>query len=112
MTGPLDAEDAKLITLARGARGRAGSSQGAAVRDTDGRTYAAAAVDLPSLQLTAAQAAIALAVSSGATALEAVAVVGGGLGPDPASVAAARDLHTQVLITAHADGTVVDRAQL
>jgi hypothetical protein len=112
MTDPLDAEDAKLVTLARGARGRAGSPEGAAVRDTDGRTYAAAAVDLPSLQLTAAQAAVALAVSSGATALEAVVIVGGGLGPDPASVAVARDLHTPVLITAHADGTVVDRVQL
>ena len=41
-----------------------------------GRTYVAATVDLPSLQLTAVQAAVAAAVSSGAQALEAVAVVG------------------------------------
>ena len=39
----LDAEDAKLVMLARGAMGRAGSGQGAAVRDLDGRTYAARA---------------------------------------------------------------------
>ena len=34
----LDPEDAKLITLARSARARNGAAQGAAVRDTDGRT--------------------------------------------------------------------------
>ena len=33
----LDAEDAKLVTLARGARARAGAAEGAAVRDDDGR---------------------------------------------------------------------------
>ncbi|HEY4992801.1 MAG TPA: hypothetical protein VII33_12040, partial [Nakamurella sp.] len=33
--GP-DAEDAKLITLARGARARTGAAEGAAVRDGDG----------------------------------------------------------------------------
>ena len=43
----LDPEDAKLITLARSARGRTGAAEGAAVRDTDGRTYLAATVDLP-----------------------------------------------------------------
>lgn len=37
----LDAEDTKLLTLARGAMGRTGGAGGAAVRDTDGRTYAA-----------------------------------------------------------------------
>ena len=73
---PLDPEDAKLVTLARGARGRTSALEGAAVRDDDGRTYAAATVALPSLRLTAVQAAVAAAVSSGAQALEAVAVVG------------------------------------
>jgi hypothetical protein len=33
----LDAEDAKLVTLARGAMGRAEATSGAAVRDADGR---------------------------------------------------------------------------
>lgn len=75
--GPLDPEDAKLVILARGARARvAGAQEGAAVRDTDGRTYAAASVDLPSLQLSAVQAAVAAAVSSGARGLEAAVVVG------------------------------------
>ena len=33
------------------------------MRDTDGRTYSAASVDLPSLQLSALQAAVAMAIS-------------------------------------------------
>lgn len=73
----LDAEDAKILTLARSARARTGAVGGAAVRDTDGRTYAAADVALPSLRLTALQLAVASAVSSGATGLEAAAVVTG-----------------------------------
>ena len=40
----LHPEDAKLVTLARSARGRTGAAEGAAVRDTDGRTYVAAGV--------------------------------------------------------------------
>ena len=47
--GDLDPEDAKIVTLARSARARTGAAEGAAVRDTDGRTYAAATVALPSL---------------------------------------------------------------
>jgi hypothetical protein len=72
----LSAEDAKLITLARAARARQSAIQGAAVRDTDGRTYSATTVSLPSLSLTALQTAVAMAVSSGAPGLEAAAVVG------------------------------------
>lgn len=34
----LDAEDAKLVVLARGAMARAEAGSGAAVRDQDGRT--------------------------------------------------------------------------
>jgi hypothetical protein len=45
------------------------------VRDTDGRTYAAATVSLPSLQISAIQLAVAMAVSSGVGGLEAAAVV-------------------------------------
>ena len=71
----LQPEDAKLVTLARSARGRTGAPEGAAVRDTDGRTYLAATVSLPSLQLSALQAAVAAAVSSGVEGLEAAAVV-------------------------------------
>jgi cytidine deaminase len=71
-----DPEDAKLLILARAHRARAGSSTGAAVRDTDGRTYSAAQVDLPSLRLSAVQLAVALAATSGVRGLEAVVVVG------------------------------------
>jgi hypothetical protein len=83
----LDPEDAKLITLARSARARTGAQEGAAVRDDTGRTYVATTVDLPSLQLTALQGAVAAAVSSGVTALEAAAVVTDLLDVDSAVVA-------------------------
>jgi cytidine deaminase len=70
-----DPEDAKLLTLARASRARAGSTEAAAVRDSDGRTYSATNVDLPTLQLTALQVAVAMAISSGVTGLEAALVV-------------------------------------
>ena len=76
VTEPTDPEDRKIITLARAARARTQAAEGAAVRDTDGRTYAATSVGLPTLQLSAVQVAVAMAVSSGAPGLEAVAVVG------------------------------------
>jgi hypothetical protein len=93
----LPAEDAKLVTLARSARARTGAAQGAAVRDGDGRTYVAASVTLPSLQLSALQVAVAMAVSSGAPGLEAAVV----LGADPSDAdgeAAARDVATDITI--------------
>jgi hypothetical protein len=71
----LDPEDAKILALARATRARNGSPAGAAVRDINGRTYAGATVDLPSLRLSALRVAVALAVSSGAEGLEAAAVV-------------------------------------
>ncbi len=71
----LDAQDAKLVTLARGARSRIGSRGGAAVRDDMGRTYSAADIALPSLTLSALQLAIAQAAMSGAVGLEAAVVV-------------------------------------
>ena len=46
------------------------------MRDTDGRTYVATTVALPSLALSALQVAVAMAVSSGALGLEAAAIVG------------------------------------
>jgi hypothetical protein len=72
----LSPEDQKLVVLARSARARTRAAQGAAVRDTDGRTYVASSVTLPSLQLSALQVAVAMAVSSGAPGLEAAAVLG------------------------------------
>lgn len=72
----LEPEDEKLVTLARSARARTGAVQGAAVRDTDGRTYVAATVALTALRLTALQVAVAMAVSSGSRGLEAAVVLG------------------------------------
>ena len=71
-------EDAKLVTLARATRARTGAAEGAAVRDLDGRTYAAATVDLPSLRVSALGACLAMAVASGAKGLEAAVVLGEG----------------------------------
>src|SRR5206468_2017041 len=87
-----DPEDEKIVLLARSARARTQAAEGAAVRDTDGRTYAATTVELPSFQVTALQAAIAAAVSSGADGLEAAAVVTNQPMVDGASVQAVRDL--------------------
>jgi malonate-semialdehyde dehydrogenase (acetylating) / methylmalonate-semialdehyde dehydrogenase len=72
----LSAEDRKLVTLARATRARTGAAEGAAVRDLDGRTYAAATVDLPSLQVSAIGVCVAMAVASGSKGLEAVVVLG------------------------------------
>lgn len=88
----LSAEDNKLVTLARSARARVGAVEGAAVRDQDGRTYAAATVALPSLAVTALQLAVASAAASGATKIEAAAVVTEASELDGAGHAAVRDL--------------------
>ncbi|MEU1399757.1 cytidine deaminase [Micromonospora zamorensis] len=104
----LSAEDGKLVVLARGARGRVGAVEGAAVRDQDGRTYAAASVTLPSLTLTALQLAVASAVAAGASRLEAAAVVTEASTLDGAGHAAVRDLTVDAPIhVAAPDGTVL-----
>jgi hypothetical protein len=104
----LDGEDAKLVTLARAARARAGSVEGAAVRDGDGRTYAAVSVSLPSLSITALQLSVASAVAAGASRLEAAAVVTEASTLDDAGLAAVRDLGTGVPIhMAGPDGTIL-----
>jgi hypothetical protein len=97
-------EDQKIITLARAARARAEAAEGAAVRDETGRTYAAATVELPSLRLSALQVAVAMAVSSGATDLEAAALVTGGE-PGTADIAAVRDVGAEArILVAGLDG--------
>ncbi|MGC4109667.1 MAG: cytidine deaminase [Nocardioides sp.] len=78
----LSAEDRKLVTLARATMARTGAGEGAAVRDLDGRTYAAAAVTLTSLQLTALEVCVAMALSSGSRGLEAAVRLGGDGEPD------------------------------
>lgn len=85
----MNPEDAKIVTLARGARLRAhvphtGLAEGAAVRDSDGRTYAAATVENgdPGLTTSALRAAVVAAASSGARNFEAAVVVTEGLVSD------------------------------
>ncbi len=104
----LDAEDAKLVTLARAARARVGATEGAAVRDADGRTYTGASVSLPSLSLSALQLSVASAAAAGATGLEAAVVVSDSSTLDPTSRAAVRDLSEDAPIhIAASDGTVL-----
>jgi len=67
----MDAEDEKLLTLARSVLPRArGAQEGAAVRDDMGRTYAGASVEVADLRLSALEVAVAMAVSSGVRRLE------------------------------------------
>jgi hypothetical protein len=104
----LSAEDAKLVTLARAARARIQAIEGAAVRDGDGRTYAAATVALPSLALSALQLAVAMAVAAGARSLEAAAVVTEASTVDGDGYAAVRDLNPAAPVHAAApDGTLL-----
>ncbi|WP_156722819.1 cytidine deaminase [Streptomyces apocyni] len=105
---PIAPEDQKIVTLARSARARNGVPEGAAVRDETGRTYVAGTVDLDSLKLSALRTAVAMAVASGATSLEAAAVVSAADAVADDDRAAVRDLggpKTPVLL-AGPDGTV------
>jgi hypothetical protein len=92
MAEQLDAKDAKLVVLARAAMTRAEADSAAAVRDIDGRTYAAAPVNLSALELTGLQA----AVSSGATGLEAAVLVAGST--DDPGIAVVRELSPTALV--------------
>jgi hypothetical protein len=87
----LSAEDTKLVTLARATRARTRAAEGAAVRDSDGRTYAAATVDLPSLQVSALGVCVAMAVASGSRGLEAAVVLTEADAVAEADLAALRD---------------------
>lgn len=105
------AEDQKLVVLARGALGRTGGATGAAVRDTEGRCYSAGTVGLQSLSLTALQAAVAAAVSSGATGFEA-AVVFGSVAPADPGIAAVHEISaTARIVFADRDGTIAELPQ-
>ncbi len=72
----LNAEDLKLVTLAKGARARIGAQAAACVRDTDGRTYSAARVEYSGKIFLAVELAIATALSAGAKKFEAICVLG------------------------------------
>ena len=108
----MDAEDQKLLTLARGAYLRAlvttWPKAGAAVRDDIGRTYAAASVEVDGASVTALQLAVATAISSGARAFEAAAVVSDDEAVDPEGLTALTTFGPVLnVIRARPDGTVV-----
>ena len=86
-----DPDDRKLVTLARATRSRTGAAEGAALRDADGRTYAAATVDLPSLRVSAIGVAVAMAVASGSRGVEAVVVLTEATAVAGTDLAAVRD---------------------
>lgn len=112
----LGPEDDKIVVLARGARLRAhaphtGLAEGAAVRDTDGRTYAAATVENadPGLSTSALRGAVVAAASSGIRTFEAAAVVTEGLVSD-ADLAVLREFGVGTpLLVANPDGTLRER---
>jgi hypothetical protein len=106
----LSAEDNKLVTLARATRARTGAAEGAAVRDADGRTYAAATVDLPSLQVSALGVCVAMAVASGSKGLEAAVVLTASSAVADADLAAVRDFGGVGVVVHRGDarGTVAE----
>ena len=110
----LDPEDRKIVTLAQAARQRAyapytGATEGAAVRDTDGRTYAAATVEVSDAALTtsALRAAVTAAAASGARSFEAAALVTEADTADPRDLVVLREFGSGVpILLAAPDGTV------
>ena len=99
----LDAEDNKLVVLARATRARTGAAEGAALRDLDGRTYAGATVDLPSLQVSALGVCVAMAVASGSRGLEAAVVLTDADAVAESDLAALRDLGGAGVVVHHGD---------
>jgi hypothetical protein len=69
-----NAEDDKIVTLARAGRARIQATSGAALRDTTGRTYSSANVNIESLVLSAVELVVGQAIASGAEGIEAVVV--------------------------------------
>jgi hypothetical protein len=104
---PRDPEDLKIIALAKATLARSQHREAACVRDTDGRTYTGSNVDLEHLRLSAVAVAVAMAVSSGASGLEAVALAGEG-GPSENDLALINDLPGErvVVWSVEASGSV------
>ena len=97
----LTAEDKKLVTLARATRARTGAAEGAAVRDLDGRTYAAASVHLTTLRVSALGVCVAMAVASGSKGLEAAVVLADAIAP--ADLDIVREFAGTGVVVHHAD---------
>ncbi|MSO27254.1 MAG: cytidine deaminase [Candidatus Nanopelagicales bacterium] len=76
MGNELTTEDAKLVTLAKGARSRIDAAEAAAVRDNMGRSYSGASVSTGEFRLSAIQLAVAQALAAGAKGLELAVVLG------------------------------------
>ena len=109
----LSDEDMKIVTLARAARLRAyaphtGTAEGAAVRDGDGRTYAAATVEHadPRSTTSALRAALVAAASSGSRRFEAAAVVTAGAAA-PEQEPLVQEFGVPLVLVADPDGTVL-----
>jgi hypothetical protein len=103
----LDAENQKLVTLAKGARGRIAASAGACVRDQDGRTYSGASVHVADSAYGALELAVATALASGAKSLEAGCVAGDNATEHDVAVFRAVAQAGAPLIVADASGTVL-----
>jgi hypothetical protein len=101
-------EDAKLLTLARLACTRAlgEPASGAAVRDSDGRTYAGALLHTGGVRLSALSLALGAATSSGARTFEAALIVGDEPGRDDQALLDA--LGVPYLVLARSDGAILD----
>ena len=111
--GVTDPDDLKIINLARATLARSQAKEAACLRDTDGRTYAGSSVDLPHLQLSAIAVAVAMATSSGAPGLEAVALAGAS-DPSGDDLALVKDLpgERMVVWSVDASGSVRGRVEL
>ena len=101
----LPVEDQKLVTLARATRARTGAAEGAAVRDLDGRTYAGATVELPSLSISAIGVCVAMALSSGSRGLEAAVLLTESDQPAEADLDVLRDFGGDGVVLHLADPT-------
>lgn len=105
MRADLGDEDSKLVVLARAALARVAASSAAAVRDETGRTYVAVPVSAGPLRISALALAVAMALASGASALEAAALVGAEPAPDDLAALAAAGSGALVLL-ADSDGSL------
>lgn len=92
----VNSEDLKLLTLAKSSQQRNSAPQCAALRDGTGRTHVGHRVALAALHLDALEVAMAMALSSGADAIEAAVVVGDI--PSARAISSIREISPKALI--------------